>query len=133
MSQLSVNQIPKTVYKLQQNDVDRFKAPLAQYDHEDGNAIGGGFLYDGEIEPLTNKYIFGDIVNGKVFYMNLNPRLSDSTIYELTIADQGKETTLQEMSKIKRVHQRIGYDRINKILYVITKSDGMIWRISKAY
>lgn len=123
----------KTVYKLENSDVDRFKGPLAQYDHEDGNAIGGGFLYDGKIEPLKNKYIFGDIVNGKLFYMNFNPQLTDSIIYELTIVYKGKKTSLQKMSGIKRVHQRIGYDRFNKILYVITKADGMIRRISAAY
>ena len=123
----------KTVYKLEKSDLVRFKAPLAQYDHEDGNAIGGGFLYDGEIELLKNKYVFGDIVNGKIFYMNFSPQLIDSSIYELTIVDGGKETSLQELSNIKRVHQRIGYDQLNKILYVITKADGMIWRVSNAF
>ena len=123
----------KTLYNLEKSDLSRFKCPLAQYDHEDGNAVGGGYLYEGEIESLKNKYIFGDIVNGKLFYMNLNPELTDSTIYELTIVDKGKETTLQDMSNIKRLHQRIGYDRFNKILYVITKADGIVRRISAAY
>ncbi len=123
----------KTVYELEKSDLTRYKSPLAQYDHEDGNAVGGGYMYEGKIESLKNKYIFGDIVNGKLFYIDLNPELSDSAIYELTIVDKGKETSLQEISKINRLHQRIGYDRFNKILYVITKADGKIRRISGAY
>jgi hypothetical protein len=47
--------------------------------------------------------------------------------------ENGKETSLQEMSNTKRLHQRVNYDRYNKQLYVITKADGKIRRISKAY
>jgi hypothetical protein len=123
----------KTVYKLGESDFDRYKRPFAQYDHEDGHAISGGYIYDGDIELLRDKYIFGDIVNGKMFYVNIDPTLSDSTIYELTIMKDGRETSLQEMSGIKRMHQRIAYDRFKKIMYVITKSDGKIRQISNAY
>lgn len=123
----------KTVYRLKESDLDRYKRPFAQYDHEEGNAIGGGYIYEGNITPLKNKYIFGDIVNGKLFYVNIDPQLTDSTIYELAIVENGKETSLQEMSHTKRLHQRIAYDRFNKILYVITKSDGKVRRVSRAY
>lgn len=123
----------KNVYKLEKTDLSRFKGPFAQYDHEEGNAIGGGYIYEGEIEALKNKYVFGDIVNGRLFYVNFDNPLTDSTIYELTIIDNGKQTTLQEMSNTSRLHQRIGYDRFNKVLYIITKSDGMIRRVSSAY
>ena len=123
----------KKVYRLKKSDADRYKRPFVQYDHEDGYAIGGGYIYEGEIAVLKNKYIFGDIVNGKLFYVNIDPLLSDSVIYQLTILEDNKETTLAEMSGIKRLHQRIGYDRFNKILYIITKADGKIRRISTAY
>jgi hypothetical protein len=123
----------KTVYRLEKSDLSRYKGPFAQYDHEEGNAIGGGYIYEGEIEALKNKYIFGDIVNGKLFYIDCDARIKDSTIYELTIVENGRPTTLQQMSKTKRLHQRIGYDRFNKILYVITKSDGIIRQLSRAY
>jgi hypothetical protein len=123
----------KKVYKLEKSDFDRYKRPIAQYDHEEGNAIGGGYIYDGTIEALKGKYVFGDIVNGKLFYMNFDSQVMDSAIYQLTILKNGKEITLQEMSNTKRLHQRIGYDHFNKILYVITKSDGMIRRVTNAY
>jgi glucose/arabinose dehydrogenase len=123
----------KTVYKLGKSDLDRFKKPFAQYDHQEGNAISGGYVYEGNLGSLKNKYVFGDIVNGRLFYVNIDPQLTDSTVYELTIAENGKETTLQEMSHTKRLHQRVNYDRFTKELYVITKADGKIRRVSKAY
>ena len=123
----------KTVYKLSKSDLDRFKKPFVQYDHEEGNAISGGYVYEGNLTPLKNKYVFSDIVNGRLFYLNIDPALSDSTVYELTIVENGKETTLKEMSHTKRLHQRVNYDRFTKELYVITKADGKIRRVSKAY
>ena len=123
----------KTVYKLGESDVDRFKKPFVQYDHQEGNAISGGYVYEGNLTALKNKYVFSDIVNGRLFYVNIDPALTDSTVYELTIVENGKETTLQEMSHTKRLHQRVNYDRFAKVLYVITKADGKIRRISKVY
>ncbi|WP_276370959.1 PQQ-dependent sugar dehydrogenase [Chryseolinea sp. H1M3-3] len=123
----------KKVYPLGKSDRDLYKKPFVQYDHEEGNAIDGGHVYEGELMPLKNKYVFGDIVNGKLFYINIDPHLSDSTIYALAIVKDGKATTLQEMFNTKRLHQRIAYDPFKKDLYVITKADGKIWRVSKAY
>ena len=37
--------------------------PLAQYSHDDGAAIVGGYVYHGSIAALQNKYIFGDFSN----------------------------------------------------------------------
>ena len=122
----------KTVFKLSKSDHELYKAPFAQYDHEDGLAISGGYIYEGDITPLQNKYIFGDIVNGKLFYVNIDPLLSDSTVYELAILQNGNETDLQRMSHTKRLHLRIGYDQFLKELYVITKADGKIRRVTKA-
>ncbi len=123
----------KTVYKLAASDVDLYKRPFAQYDHQEGNAISGGYIYEGALSLLKNKYVFGDVVNGKLFYVNIDPILKDSTIYELAIIQDGKETSLREMSQVKRLHLRIGYDRFAKELYVITKADGKIRRVSKVY
>jgi glucose/arabinose dehydrogenase len=123
----------KTVFKLQESDLDLYKKPFAQYDHEEGNAISGGYVYEGELTPLNNKYIFGDIVNGKLYYVNIDPQLTDSTVYELAITQAGTPTNLQEMSGTKRLHLRVAYDQFNKELYIITKADGKIRRMSKAY
>lgn len=123
----------KTVFKVPLSDPYQYKKPFATYDHEDGNAISGGFVYEGDIAPLKHKYIFGDIVQGKLFYVNIDPKLSDSTVYELTIMQNGKETSLQEMDHTKRLHLRIAYDQLRKELYIITKIDGKIRRVVKAY
>lgn len=123
----------KRVHQLAKSDLDLYKKPFAQYDHTEGNAISGGYVYEGNIAALKNKYVFGDIVNGKLFYVNVDPLLSDSAVYELTIMQNGKETNLQEMSHAKRIHLRIGYDRFTRELYVITKVDGKIRRVKKVY
>jgi hypothetical protein len=44
--------------------------PVAQYDHSDGKAIAGGFVYRGSRVPaLVGHYLFGDIVSGRVFHV----------------------------------------------------------------
>lgn len=123
----------KTVFKLPPADLDFYKNPFAQYDHSDGFAISGGSVYGGSIEALRNKYIFGDIVNGKLFCVNTDPGLSDSTIYEISIVHNGRDTDLRRISRINRLHLRIAYDHYSKQLYVITKADGMIRRVIAAY
>lgn len=110
-----------------------FVKPYALYDHVDGNAISGGAVYEGEIAALQNKYIFGDIVNGRIFYTNVDKALSDSTVYELGIEQAGKETTLREMSGSKRVDLRVEYDAFTKNLYIMTKSDGKIRKVTSAH
>ncbi|GGH23197.1 PQQ-dependent sugar dehydrogenase [Dyadobacter endophyticus] len=123
----------KNVYPLPENETGKFQKPFVQYDHVDGNAISGGYVYEGPIAALKDKYIFGDIVNGRIFYANIDPKLSDQSVYELMIVRGGKETNLVEMSGSKRVDIRIDYDRFTKELYIMTKSDGKIRRVVKAY
>lgn len=61
------------VYALPQDDASyNFTYPIAQYSHQEGNAISGGFEYWGKTIPeLQGKYIFGDIVNGRIFYIDV--------------------------------------------------------------
>ena len=123
---------PKSVYDLPPAEAALYSDPFVQYDHTVGYAISGGYVYDGDIQSLKNKYIFGDIVNGKLFYVNIDHQLTDSTIYELTIDKNGKSTNLRDMTGIKRLHLRIGYDRFSKKLFVMTKADGKIYRITSS-
>jgi hypothetical protein len=37
------------------------------YDHTQGQAVTGGFAYRGRIAALRRKFVFGDIVRGRVF------------------------------------------------------------------
>lgn len=123
----------KTVFRLPKSDRSLYKNPYVQYDHTEGFAISGGHVYHGNIQELKNKYIFGDIVNGRLFYVNIDKPLADSIIYEFTVMENGKATSLSELSQTSRVHLRIGYDQCNHELYIITKSDGRIRRIARAW
>jgi hypothetical protein len=123
----------KTVYRPRASDNDLYLKPFAQYDHTEGFAISGGYVYDGPITLLRSKYVFGDIVNGRLFFVNMDSSLSDSTVYELQIVQSGEQTDLRKMSGIRRLHLRVAYDRFSKRLYVITKADGMIRAVTHAY
>ncbi|HUE89667.1 MAG TPA: PQQ-dependent sugar dehydrogenase [Vicinamibacterales bacterium] len=46
---------------------DGFTYPVAMYDHHDGQAVTGGFAYYGLIATLRGKFVFGDIVRGRLF------------------------------------------------------------------
>ncbi len=53
--------------------------PLLEYDHNAGNAVIGGFVYEGSAIPaLDGMYVFGDLSNGssgpdgRLFYSNLS-------------------------------------------------------------
>jgi hypothetical protein len=46
---------------------DGFTYPVAVYDHHDGQAVTGGFAYYGRIAALRGKFVFGDIVRGRLF------------------------------------------------------------------
>lgn len=109
------------------------RSPWGAYDHMDGRAISGGFVYRGPIEALRGKYVFGDIVLGRIFYMNVDAELSDSTVYEVALFTDGVETSIQELSSQKRTNLRIGYDELAGDLYFMTKADGAIRRVVNVY
>jgi hypothetical protein len=46
---------------------DGFTYPVAIYDHNDGQSVTGGFSYNGRIAALRGKFVFGDIVRGRIF------------------------------------------------------------------
>ncbi len=53
--------------------------PIAEYDHDEGIAIIGGYVYHGSTVPeLVDKYVFGDfangftVANGRLFYTDVN-------------------------------------------------------------
>jgi hypothetical protein len=50
---------------------DGFTYPVAIYDHNDGQAVSGGFAYYGRIEALRGKFVFGDVARGRVFAADL--------------------------------------------------------------
>lgn len=62
--------------------------PIAQYDHDEGRSITGGYVYRGnDIQDLQGRYIFGDYVSKRLFMLNDN-----ANIVELTV--QGEQNLL---------------------------------------
>jgi glucose/arabinose dehydrogenase/cytochrome c553 len=110
-----------------------YSYPIAQYDHDEGNAIMGGFEYTGSAVPqLQGKYIFGEIVRGRVFYLDLKEVKEGALakIHEFPLALAGQPATLKEQCKADKVDLRIGRDAAGE-LYLMTKSDGVLYKIVK--
>lgn len=108
--------------------------PVAQYDHDEGNAISGGFEYWGKkIPALQGKAIFGDIVKGRVFFVEMDELKigNQATIQEMKVSLDGKVTTLVELSGAQKVDMRFGRDHTGE-LYVMTKPDGKVYRVVSA-
>ena len=120
-------------YPLPPNDDELgFTYPVAQYDHDEGNAISGGFVYHGEAVPeLQGKYVFGDIVTGRLFSVDVNQLKlgQQAEIRELGLRVDGQPTTLREVTGINRVDLRFGLG-FDDELYLFTKSDGRMWRVT---
>lgn len=106
--------------------------PVAEYDHDEGKAITGGFEYtSANIYALKGKYIFGDMNNGRLFYVEVKDlKIGNmATIKELRAAVNGQLTTMKELCGNERVDLRFGRDRKGEV-YVFTKPAGKIYRIS---
>jgi len=64
---------PSIVFAQPGNDATfGYRYPVAQYDHEEGDTVAGGFVYRkpsaAPASLLDDQFVFGDIVNGRVFY-----------------------------------------------------------------
>lgn len=125
---------PELVYHLPEKDSITYTYPVAQYDHDDGNAISGGFVYAGnEIPLLQGKYIFGDIPRGKVFYAEVSEMEpgQQAKVYTLNIEAEGKKTDMETLTQNRRVDLRFGQDTRGD-LYLFTKADGVLWKVVDA-
>jgi glucose/arabinose dehydrogenase/mono/diheme cytochrome c family protein len=121
------------VYHIPGNDPElKYTYPVAQYDHDEGKAISGGFVYTGtDIPMLTGKYIFGDIVNGRVFYIENNAISpgKQTAIQEMDVQVAGAVATFQQLSGSKKTDLRFGVG-LNHEFYLYTKADGKIYKVS---
>ncbi|MEV0821300.1 PQQ-dependent sugar dehydrogenase [Nonomuraea rubra] len=120
--------------------------PVAAYDHDpppghpctadSGHAIAGGFVYRGDRLPLlSGTYLFGDIVDGQVFYAvaaHLREGLGRAAIYQPRLADAaGNVVTMRDLAGDTRVDLRFGRDGRGE-LYVLSKAAGKIWKVTRA-
>lgn len=127
------------------DDKNGYTYPVAAYDHDppagwpctrdSGHAISGGFVYRGHRLPgLQGKYVFADLVDGRVFYANAGEmhrkdgRLA--TIYELKIfGPDGRRVTMRDLAGDARVDLRLGTDLAGE-LYLLAKANGKIWKVT---
>ncbi len=120
------------VYPLPQNDHEfRYSYPVAMYDHDEGVAISGGYEYTGsEVPELKGKYVFGDISNGQLFYVETADLEIGSLapIKEWQVSYKGEIQNLFDLTGSKRVDLRFGIDHEGE-LYLFTKSDGKVYKI----
>lgn len=121
------------VYPLPEDD-EKFGItyPAAQYDHDEGAAITGGFEYTGNAIPeLKGKYLFGDMNNGRLYYIDLSDVRPNhiTAIKEWRITFKGKATTTAALCGSKRVDLRFGKDH-NGDVYFFSKQDGRVYRLA---
>lgn len=120
------------VYPLPANDSSyHITYPIAQYDHDEGKAISGGFEYWGTAMPqLKGKYLFGDIPTGRLFYIDIADikQGRQATIKEWKISINGLQKTLAELCGSERVDLHFGRDAKGE-LYILTKPDGKVYKL----
>ena len=107
--------------------------PVAAFDHDEGNAIAGGYAYEGRMIPqLRGKYLFGDIPGGRLFYISLadlNP-YKMAPVKEWFVSLNGKRITLRSLCGQNRVDLRFAQDERGE-MFIFTKPDGKIYRMTK--
>ncbi|HZM77629.1 MAG TPA: PQQ-dependent sugar dehydrogenase [Candidatus Limnocylindrales bacterium] len=134
------------LYPLPANDSTfGYNYPVAAYDHDPppgtsctadvGRAIAGGFVYRGTALPtLQGKYVFGDLVQGWVFYTNEAQMVRGgglAPLYRLNLfTPTGTQpVTMQTLAGDDRVDLRFGLDR-NGDLYLMAKANGRLWKVT---
>jgi glucose/arabinose dehydrogenase len=132
------------LYPLPPNDATfGYTYPVAAFDHnaaqlpcgsDAGHAVVGGFVYRGNALPaLRGKYIFGDLVDGRVFYTNAADMVRGSglaPLFQLKLFNSaGTQTTMRTLAGDSRVDLRLGIDRAGE-LYLMAKANGRIWKVT---
>lgn len=105
--------------------------PVAEYDHDEGNAIIGGYEYQGSTIPeLKGLYIFGDMVNGRLFYINVDDvkRGAKAAMKEFQISLGGKRTSFKDLCQDERLSMRFGRD-VDGEIYISTMPDGKVYKL----
>ena len=76
-------------------DIASTKTPFAQYNHDYGCSITGGYFYTGSAYPnFQNKYLFSDFCNGQIGMLDLEGNISWSTPFGGTnISTFGEDST----------------------------------------
>ena len=97
----AVGRGPGPVYPRPSGDDGEFVSPVAQYDHDEGNAVGGGFVYRGRAIPeLRGQYVFADFPRGRLFAIDADALDGDQpvTITEVRLVLEGREQDLVDVA-----------------------------------
>jgi len=94
--------LPAEILKGQKKD--EFTYPVAIYDHDEGQAVSGGFAYHGRIAALRDKFVFGDVNRGRVFAAD---------IAALKKADDGIPETVAPIEEVQLFVRDAGGTRTN--------------------
>ena len=135
------------LYPLPPDDIKNgYEYPLAAYDHDppvghpctsdSGHAISGGYVYRGaDLPALRGKYLFTDIVDGRLFYTEEREMRRDPTgqrraqIYQLAVYDTaGNPVTMRQLAGHDRVDLRFGSDAKGEP-FLLAKANGKIWKV----
>lgn len=131
------------VYPLPEDDEQYgYTYPVAAFDHnpppghplcsDSGHAISGGFVYRGSIPQLRGKYVFTDLVDGRVFYTEANQMRRGrpmAQIHQFQIYADGARTDFQQLAGDDRVDLRFGQDARGE-LYLLAKANGKVWKVT---
>lgn len=129
---------PEEIYPLPPNDdgLD-LTYPVAQFDHDEGFAIMGGFVYRGALMPeLDGVYIFGDIVDGTLFYVKVDELIQgqQAPIHRLALLnEQNNVVNFKQLvhPSNQRGDLRFALDEAGEI-YIMSKQDGVIRKLVAA-
>lgn len=107
--------------------------PVAEFDHDEGNAIAGGFEYTGtDVPSFEGKYLFGDIPSGRLFFVNTDDLVQGklAPVKEWFVTLNGRRESLRTICGQNRVDLRFARDDKGG-MYIFTKPDGKIYRLKK--
>jgi glucose/arabinose dehydrogenase len=135
----AVGRGPGPLYPRPATDETDFVYPVAQYDHDEGNAIGGGFVYRGQAIPeLVGKYVFAEFPRGRLLSIDADAVALGQppvTITEIRLVIDGREQDLVDVAGFpntygpgNRVDLRLGTDSAGE-LYLLTKGDGRVRKL----
>ncbi len=107
--------------------------PVIQFDHDEGSAVSGGFVYRGSsLRDLFGMYVFGDLGGGRVLLAKAASFVpgKPAEITELQLVSRGRRTTLSKIVGSPRVDLHLGSDAAGEI-YLLSKTDGVIRRLTR--
>lgn len=129
------------VYDLPEDDASfGYTYPVAQYDHDEGQSVIGGYVYRGSALPdLNGQYIFGDLRDGgKLYHMVADSVVQNvqSELKRVRIGFNGSTYNLMSQVTVSGTGNRdsdlrFGYDESNE-MYILSKYDGKVYKITGA-